>query len=134
MGKAVKPSECVVNEDLGQINGNALLRLQYLISQFVDIISTHSAVSLVLWLDNLQWADETSLTILSGMLRQKRKKFFFIGCHRDDEMRNNHAFWKVMTNDEADVGVLVTQVKMNCMTKNTINAAVSDLLCLSPRL
>ena len=93
MGKAVKPRECVVNEDLGQINGNALLRLQYLISQFVDIISTHSAVSLVLWLDDLQWADETSLTVLSGMLRQKRKKFFFIGCHRDDEMRNNHAFW-----------------------------------------
>ena len=134
VGKTTEPSESIVNEDLGQIDRNALLRLQYLISQFVNVISINSAVSLVLWLDDLQWADEASLTILHMMLRQKRRKFFFIGCCRDDDMRINHAFWKMMGNDEADVGVLVTQVKMNCMTKNTINAAVSDLLCLSPRL
>eukprot|EP00956_Cyclotella_meneghiniana_P030448 scaffold76682_cov82-Cyclotella_meneghiniana.AAC.8 len=135
MGKTIKFSECIADEDLGQIDGNALLRLQYLISQFVDIISTHSAVSLVLWLDDLQWADEASLTILYRILiNSHSRKFFFIGCRRDDEMRNNHAFWKMMGNDKADVGVHVTQVKMNCMTKNSINVAVSDLLCLFPRL
>ena len=134
VGKKVNPNE-IGNADLGQIDTNSFLKLQYLISQFVDVISTNSTVSLVLWLDDLQWADEASLTILYGMLRQKlRRKFFFIGCCRDDEVRNNHAFWKMMGNDGADLGVHVTPVKLNCMAKNTLNGVISDLLCLSPRL
>ena len=108
VGKTTEPSESIVNEDLGQIDRNALLRLQYLISQFVNVISINSAVSLVLWLDDLQWADEASLTILHMMLRQKRRKFFFIGCCRDDEMKKNHAFWKLTENNGAHAGVHVT--------------------------
>jgi len=113
--------------------GNSFSRLKYLISQFIKVISTNSCVSMVLLLDDLQWIDEASLSILRTILRQKHEKFFFLGCCRDDEMANDHSFWKMMDDIEAE-GVNATQVKLSCMNEETLKTVVSDLLCVSPRL
>ena len=88
---------------------------------------------MVLLLDDLQWIDEASLSILRTILRQKHEKFFFLGCYRDDEMANDHSFWKMMDDIEAE-GVNATQVKLSCMNEETLKTVVSDLLCVSPRL
>ena len=133
LGKKNKVSERIGSCEIGQIDRNALIRLQDLICQFINVISSNSLVSVVLLLDDLQWIDETSLAILGTILKQRHRKFFFIGCCRDDEMKNNHAFWKMMDTVGA-LGVHATQVKLNCITKQTLNGVVSDLLCLSPRL
>ena len=133
LGQKNKLSKRVGSHEIGQIDRNALIRLQDLICQFINVISTNSLVSVVLLLDDLQWIDETSLAILGTILKQRHRKFFFIGCCRDDEMKNNHAFWKMMDTVGA-LGVHATQVKLNCIPKQTLNGVVSDLLCLSPRL
>lgn len=113
---------------------NVLQRLHYLMSQFVNVMSTTSVVSVVLFMDDVQWINEASLSILQITLRQKPKKFFFLGCCRNDEMSTDHSFWKMVLNI-GGVGVHTTQVELNCMREETLNRVlVSDLLCLSPRM
>jgi len=111
--------------------GNALFRLQYLISKFIEVISTHSSV--VLFLDDLQWIDDGSVGILKMILRQKPRKFFFLGCCRDNEMAQDHSFWKMITSIGV-VGVHATEVKLKPMDEDILNTVVSELLQISPRL
>eukprot|EP00956_Cyclotella_meneghiniana_P008825 scaffold12097_cov28-Cyclotella_meneghiniana.AAC.3 len=116
--------------------GNTFSRLQYLLCTFIDVISTSSAVSVVLFMDDLQWIDEASLSMLKTVLRQKHRKFFFLGCYRDDEVMSNandHKFWKMMRGINSS-GVKATEIKLNCMNGETLNTVVSDLLCVSPCL
>jgi predicted ATPase len=76
--------------------GNAVQRIQYLLCQFVEVISTTSIVSVTLCLDDVQWVDEASISVLDRVLSQARQKFFFLACCRDNEMSNDHPFWKVI--------------------------------------
>jgi hypothetical protein len=64
---------------------------------------------------------------------QKQKRCFFLGCYRDDEMKEDHSFWKMIVTINA-VGVNATHVKLDCMCHEEANEVISDLLCLSPRL
>lgn len=113
--------------------GNAFFRLQYLMSQFIDVISATSVVSVVLFLDDIQWIDDASLGILKTILRQKPRKFLFLCCCCDNEMANDHSFWKMVTSLGA-VGVDAMQVELTSMNENALNTAVSELLQTSPRL
>eukprot|EP00956_Cyclotella_meneghiniana_P008867 scaffold12139_cov60-Cyclotella_meneghiniana.AAC.3 len=113
--------------------GNTFSRLQFLLSKFVSIISVSSVVSVVIFMDDLQWIDQSSLDILKTILRHKHTKFFFIGCCRNGEMASDHSFWKMMESINT-VGVGATQVKLNRMNEKTLKSVVSELLCLSPRL
>lgn len=131
--------ETILGEDRRSINSavddnysNVLQRLHYLMSQFVNVMSTTSVASVVLFMDDIQWIDDASLSMLQTILRQKPKKFFFLGCCRND-MSSDHSFWKMVL-DIGDVGVRATRVELNCMREETLNRIVSDLLCLSPRL
>eukprot|EP00956_Cyclotella_meneghiniana_P001104 scaffold1292_cov71-Cyclotella_meneghiniana.AAC.4 len=136
MAKYVKLNEISCDNEFSQTNGNAMLKLQYLISTLIDVISTNSAVSVVLFMDDLQWIDEASLFILRTVLTQKHRKFFFLGCYRDDEVLSNardHKFWKMMHGINA-AGVNATEIKLSCMNEETVRTVVSDLLCVSPRL
>eukprot|EP00956_Cyclotella_meneghiniana_P001108 scaffold1292_cov71-Cyclotella_meneghiniana.AAC.8 len=132
-----RESENISDETVSDINWeNTFSRLQYLISRFIDVISTSSAISVVLFMDDLQWIDEASLSILKTALTQKHRKFFFLGCYRDDEVMssaNDHKFWKIMHGINA-AGVNTTEIKLNCMNEETVVSLVSDLLCVSPRL
>jgi predicted ATPase len=75
---------------------NALQRLHYLLFLFMEVITSSSKVSLTLFMDDVQWADEASVSILNRLLTQGHDRFFFIGCCRDDEMESNHSFRKML--------------------------------------
>ncbi|KAL7485069.1 hypothetical protein ACHAW6_010670, partial [Cyclotella cf. meneghiniana] len=113
---------------------NALQRLCYLICQFVDVISAFSIVSLTLFMDDVQWADEASMLVLCQLLIKRYRKFFVLVCCREDEMRDEELlFWKMVKNVSA-LGINNTTVQLSCMDANTLYEVVSDLLCLPPRL
>ena len=115
-------------------NENTFFRLQYLMSRFIEVISTSSVVSVTLFMDDVQWIDDASLAIVKTTLRQKPSKLFLLGCYRDDEMTNDCSFLKMLDNAE-DVGVHTTQIKLNSMSEDTMtNTVIPELLCLSPRL
>ena len=112
---------------------NAMERIHYLLCRFVEVINASSMISITLFLDDLQWADEASIFVLNRLLSQARSGFFFLGCCRDDEMGDGHPFWKVF-DDASNAGINTTAIDMKCLTEDVLNTVISDLLHLSPRV
>eukprot|EP00804_Cyclotella_cryptica_P019507 CCRYP_006660-RA/>CCRYP_006660-RA protein AED:0.11 eAED:0.11 QI:0/0/0/1/1/0.5/2/0/852 len=117
---------------------NAQERLQYLLGQLVEVISSCSRGPITLFIDDVQWADSASISIIGQLVKTSRslkegKQFFFLLSCRDDEMGSDHLFWK-MIEDASVLGFKATMVKLGCMDKDSMNRAVSHLLHLSPRL
>ncbi|KAL3799122.1 hypothetical protein HJC23_002250 [Cyclotella cryptica] len=114
---------------------NAQKRLHYLFCRFVEVITSCSDVPLTLFLDDIQWADEASISVLSQILKTAKvnKQFFFVGCCRDDEIGSDHSILKMIEKAQ-EFGVTVTRVKLDCMDITTVNQMVSNMLCLCPRL
>jgi hypothetical protein len=112
---------------------NAADRIHYLLCKFVEVISMTALVSLTLCLDDVQWIDNASSSVLKRVLAQKPNKFFFLGCCRDDEMEPDHPCTS-MLREVDESGVNTTNVTVSCMKEEEINIFVSELFCLSPRL
>ncbi|KAK1742678.1 putative AAA ATPase [Skeletonema marinoi] len=111
---------------------NAQKRVQYLLCQFVDVISTSSSAPITLFLDDLQWADAASIAAVNQLLFTagplSRKNFFFLGCARGKDSATK---WSPCVDILVAGGI---HVKLDCMDEHTLNTMVSETLCLSPRL
>ncbi|KAL7475442.1 hypothetical protein ACHAW6_001352 [Cyclotella cf. meneghiniana] len=117
---------------------NAQERLQYLFCRLVEVISCCFGCHISLFIDDVQWADSASISIIGELLKTSRslkagKRFFFLGSCRDDEMESDHSFWN-MIDVLSVLGFKTTTVKLDCMNKDTVNEVMSNLLHLSPRL
>jgi predicted ATPase len=128
------------DQDQGQDCANAQSRIQYLLCQFVDVISSSSGAPIVLFLDNLQWSDQASLSAINQLLLfvrhsvpTSKRQFFFLGSCRDEGLLEKHPFGSMLAKIR-EFDVHATVVKLDCIDKDTTNTMVSDLLCLSPRL
>lgn len=108
----------------------ALHRFHHL---FLEVITSLSQVSVTLCMDDLQWADEASIAVLTRLLMRRNKKFFFVGCCRDNEMENDHPFRKMLVHT-CTIGVNATKVNLKGVEEDVLNQVMSELLCLSPRL
>jgi hypothetical protein len=71
---------------------NPKKRLQYLLCRFVEVIFITFAAPVTLFLDDLQWADPSSIAAVNqlllvggGGLKSRNTRFFFIGCNRVGE-------------------------------------------------
>jgi len=117
---------------------NAQRRLQYLLCQFVEVLSSSSAAPVTLFLDDLQWADAASMAAVSQLLfntgsSSQQKRFFFLGCHREGIIDSVHPLWKLVCDAEL-VRASFTSLKLGCMEEETLNTMVSETLCILPRL
>ncbi|KAL3792871.1 hypothetical protein HJC23_004796 [Cyclotella cryptica] len=117
---------------------NAQSRLHYLFCQFVDVIASCFEGPVTLFMDDVQWADSSSISIIGQLLKMSRsfknkKHLFFLGCCRNDEMGSDHPFWKMVESVNV-LGFKTAVVKLDVMDRDTVNQAVSMLLHLSPRL
>eukprot|EP00985_Skeletonema_marinoi_P027031 scaffold21561_cov83-Skeletonema_marinoi.AAC.1 len=68
---------------------NAQKRVQYLLCQFVEVISSSSSAPITLFLDDLQWADAASIAAVNQLLFAagplSHRNFFFLGCAREKD-------------------------------------------------
>eukprot|EP00804_Cyclotella_cryptica_P015019 CCRYP_000618-RB/>CCRYP_000618-RB protein AED:0.01 eAED:0.01 QI:822/1/1/1/0/0.5/2/1351/774 len=112
---------------------NAIHRLHYLLCEFVDVISTFSVAPLTLFLDDLQWADAASISVLNQLLLKGYKRFFLLGCCRSTEIGDNHPF-ACMIENVRQFRTKITIVKIYCMERDSLNLMMSDMLCLPPRV
>ena len=99
---------------------------------------------IVLFIDDMQWADSSSISIINQLLQSSRSrqdgkgKFFFLGSFRTEDTESemeliNHPFWSTIASAESD-GFKTTSLKLVYLTKDVVNQFVADLLHLSPRL
>ncbi|KAL3822933.1 hypothetical protein ACHAXA_011648 [Cyclostephanos tholiformis] len=129
----------ILGEGAGQYDdqdcANAQARIQYLLCLFVDVISRSSGAPIILFLDDLQWSDQASLSAIKQLLLffSSKRQFFFLGSCREEGLLQQHSFGSMLTSIR-QFGVHATVVTLACLDKNTTNTVVSDLLCLSPRL
>ena len=134
---SIVPGEGCV-QDVGQDSANAQAQIQHLLCLFVDVISSSSGAPIVLFLDDLQWSDQASLSAINQLLlyfaaSNSKRQFFFLGSCREDGLLEQHPFGRMLANIR-QFGVHTTVVKLDCIDKDSTNTVVSDLLCLWPRL
>ncbi|KAL7469039.1 hypothetical protein ACHAXS_009282 [Conticribra weissflogii] len=123
---------CNVNAEDGCVD--AQKRLQYLLCRFVEIISETSSQTVVLFLDDLQWADIASITVITQVLQSPRSsRFLLVGSCRNDEMSDNHPIWNMISTVKK-FGVNPKMINMSKLDKDSVNEMLSDTLCLFPRV
>ncbi len=96
-------------------------------SQFV-----HSLVRLQLFLDDLQWADDTALDVIHTFL-SVCSCMFFVGTYRDNEVQANHAIFDLMAKLTTS-HVPTSKVSLTGLDHESLNTMISDALCLYPRI
>lgn len=101
----------------------AHLRLQRVFNDFLQSLASESH-PLVIFLDDLQWADSSSLLLLEYILSQNSKFVLFIVAYRDNEVSVDHPFI-LMTDSLKKVGVSIKSILLNPLSERDIQ----NLLC-----
>ena len=85
---------------------------------------------LVIFLDDLQWADAASLGVLKILLQSKEIQYLFlIGAYRDNEVSATHPFQILLDNvDKEDI--VLNQITLTKLTLGDISQQLADALYL----
>lgn len=112
---------------------DAQILLQNLLCRFLTIILISSAKPVILFLDDLQWADPLSITVVGRLLSANFPRFVFVGSCRDDEMGHDGPLWS-MISDVQTLGLKAQIIQMRAFDEAAVNEMLSDMLRLSRRL
>lgn len=114
-----------VEEISGQEGQN---RFQRLVQNFVKAISRKEN-PLVLFLDNLQWADASSLLLLRTMLNQDDNQFFWIiGAYRNNELTDTHPLTSTIQFLKNSQAIPIHEVLLENLTIEDIRSLLIDAL------
>lgn len=114
---------------IGKVEGQeAQNRFQRVVQTFIKDISRKEN-PLVLFLDDLQWADASSLQLLQTMLSQNDNEYFLvIGAYRNNEVSETHPFrftlHKLNETKETDIH----QITLKNLTQQHIQELLKDTL------
>ncbi|MBD2453062.1 AAA family ATPase [Nostoc sp. FACHB-87] len=100
-------------------------RFNLLLQKFVKVF-THPEHPLVIFLDDLQWADSASLKSLQ-LLMQDTKHLLLLGAYRDNEVSPTHPF--ILTVDELKkTGAVINKIILQALSETNLNHLVADTL------
>src|ERR671932_1033373 len=109
-----------------ELSGSAAQnRFNLLMQKFVQVFTT-AEHPLVMFLDDLQWADSASLKLLQ-LLMQDRGHLLVLGAYRDNEVSAAHPF--MLTVDEiVKSGAVVNTITLQPLSLADLNQLVADTL------
>ncbi|MBD1827876.1 AAA family ATPase [Microcoleus vaginatus GB1-A2] len=109
-----------------ELSGNAAQnRFNLLMQKFVQVFTT-AEHPLVMFLDDLQWADSASLKLLQ-LLMEDRGHLLVLGAYRDNEVSAVHPF--MLTVDEiVKSGAVVNTITLQPLSLADMNQLVADTL------
>ncbi|MFC4320097.1 ATP-binding sensor histidine kinase [Litchfieldia salsa] len=100
-------------------NGDAHLRFHLIFQMFVNVFSTKDH-PLVLFLDDLQWADTASLELIEYLLTHSDSHYFLlIGAYRDNEITLEHPFVQTIKNLKKE-NISIIEIALNPLEEKTI--------------
>jgi predicted ATPase/signal transduction histidine kinase len=106
-------------------SGAAQQRFSLLIQKFVRLFAT-AAHPLVIFLDDLQWADLASLNLLQ-LLMQDAEYLLIVGAYRDNEVSPIHP--SILTLNEIEqTGTIVNTIRLKPLDRQNLNQLVADTL------
>lgn len=99
-------------------------RFNYVFQQFIQAVSTKEH-PLVMFIDDLQWADLASLDLLQVLMADKKNRYIlFIGSYRDNEVSHSHPLVSTIEELQKQDIVIHTIPVKNLSVQN-----VQDWLC-----
>ncbi|KAL7518793.1 hypothetical protein ACHAWX_003598 [Stephanocyclus meneghinianus] len=108
--------------------------LVFAVMRLMRIISSRSR-PVMIFLDDLQWADTASLDLVHAILSDIRGSncVLFIGSYRDQDVKQGHFVFEFIQTLSA-YEVPCTELLLDGLTEDALNLMLSDALCLIPRL
>ena len=105
-------------------------RFNLVLQKFIDVFSS-PLHPLVIFIDDLQWADRASLKLIKLLMTAPDSQYlFFIGSYRDNEVTHAHPLIITIT-EIAQTGVNVNQIFLKNLAKSTVIQLISDTLNLA---
>ncbi len=106
-------------------------RFNLVLQNFVKAISQPEH-PLVLFLDDLQWADIASLNLLKLLMSDSDNQYFLIiGAYRDNEVDATHPLMLAIEEIEKEESI-VSYIHINNLAKSDVNALVAEALACPP--
>ena len=115
----------------GEVN---LSSVYFTLQLFMRVVSSKSH-PVMLFLDDLHWADSASLDVLQCILSDIKGAscVYFVGNYRSNEVPSGHAIFRFMDALES-CNVKLSKVRLDGMELEDINQIVSDALGIFPRI
>ncbi|MEB3340932.1 AAA family ATPase, partial [Okeania sp.] len=111
-----------------ELSGSAAQnRFNLLFGKFIQVFTTKEH-PLVIFLDDLQWADSASLNLMKLLMSGVSNSYLLmIGAYRDNEVFPAHPL--MLTLDEmAKAGVIINTITLAPLSEDNINCLVADTL------
>ncbi|MEG4188746.1 serine/threonine-protein kinase PknK, partial [Microcoleus sp. Pol17_C1] len=108
-------------------------RFNLLFQKFISVFTTKEH-PLVMFLDDLQWADSASLKLMQLLIGESQSShLLLIGAYRDNEVSAAHPL--MLTLDEVTkIGAIVNTITLAPLARTSLNQLVADTLNCSPKL
>ncbi|MEG4279622.1 serine/threonine-protein kinase PknK, partial [Microcoleus sp. MON1_C1] len=117
-----------------ELSGSAAQnRFNLLFQKFISVFTTKEH-PLVMFLDDLQWADSASLKLMQLLIGESQSShLLLIGAYRDNEVSPAHPL--MLTLDEVTkIGAIVNTITLAPLARSSLNQLVADTLTCSPKL
>ncbi|MFN6565472.1 MAG: AAA family ATPase [Nostoc sp. ChiSLP01] len=109
-----------------ELSGSAAQNRFNLVFQKFVRVFTSQEHPLVIFLDDLQWADSASLKLLQ-LLVKDASNLLILGAYRDNEVSPVHPFMLAI-NEIIEVGTIVNTINLQPLTEEHINQLVAETL------
>jgi len=122
----------VVGEGVAALPKHQLLhRSKFLLCKLAGAIAV-AQHPLLLVFDDLQWADETSLSVIQTIVSDPDIRYcLYVGCYRDNEVGTQKVV-PMITEVKRHLNVFT--INLGPLEKETVNTLVSEAMCLPPSL
>ncbi len=110
--------------------GAAQNRFNLLFQKFVEVFAT-SEHPLVIFIDDLQWADSASLKLMQLLMSESQTGYLLLlGAYRDNEVSSTHPL--MLTLDEmGKSGAVINTITLAPLRENDLHSLVTDTLSCS---
>jgi predicted ATPase/signal transduction histidine kinase len=115
-------------QPLTELSGSAAQnRFNFLFQKFIQVFTSRDH-PLVVFLDDLQWADLASLKLMQLLVDQSQQEYLLlIGAYRDNEVSSTHLL--TLTLDEmAQTGAIINNITLAPLSSISLNQLVADTL------
>ena len=101
-------------------------RFNLVFQDFIKVF-TNPARPLVIFLDDLQWADNASLKLIELLLTSSDAGLLLIGAYRDNEVNAAHPLKLSLENLQKE-GIMVQEISLKPLNLQTVNLWLADTL------
>ncbi len=127
--------ETIIGEqpNVAELSGGAAQKRFNLLFQKFTQVFTSAEHPLVIFLDDLQWADSASLNLIQLLTNETAKYLLLIGAYRDHEVSSVHPLM-LMLEEIHKAGTLTQTMTLAPLSQKDLNHLIADTLHCSLKL